>query len=528
MRHFLLRFAAAVLLLAGLGRADYVLPFPAGTYPDSAAVNAVLPSAAFSDSQTTTRLSMDRRILRLDVTWGNVPNWGAMAGIRLPFNRRWAPVDFSMVSSVTFKYKPSDAATRVQFAPNSDKYPGALAGVQRCVTLNGSTSGKTANVPLPTGIDYLDWMVRDHPEDVHLTWDDVAKEVKSLQFQPMPVYNGAGTAVTSKSSWLEISEVYVVEMIDLVPYLIWLSSVGSQCSGSRLDLGTDGALAGIAGPGVRWGGYVDTTGSVFERGLSSLVDVNGDKDPVERGGTALGIRANLRKGDAGAHPYAGWAGLGARFHTQAGGDTALDLTGLTAVSFRLRTDAAFDRENLTGVLLKLRTPLVGDSVAFFAGIGLGPSVDTTVCVDLAQLSQPPWYTSKAGRTRFDPRSVAGLDWELRISQVAMDTASTSGFWIGDVKLWGTYAASGLSRSRSAAGPSLAAAYAGALRLSYALDGAASARVEVLRLDGSRVASFEAPGSVSGQAFPMMLGQGTYLAVVRSGSIRLVAPFTVAR
>jgi hypothetical protein len=67
-----------------------------------------------------------------------------------------------------------------------------------------------------------------------------------------------------------------------------------------------------------------------------------------------------------------------------------------------------------------------------------------------------------------------------------------------------------------------------LRLSYTLKGAASTKVEVLRMDGRSVASFDASASAQAQDFPVALGQGTYLAVVRSGSIKLVAPFVVAR
>ncbi|MEN9353118.1 MAG: hypothetical protein RL318_443, partial [Fibrobacterota bacterium] len=71
-------------------------------------------------------------------------------------------------------------------------------------------------------------------------------------------------------------------------------------------------------------------------------------------------------------------------------------------------------------------------------------------------------------------------------------------------------------------------YTNVLVLSYALDGAASVKVEVLRMDGRKVASFEATGSAKNQAFPVTLGQGTYLAVVKGAKASLVAPFVVAR
>jgi hypothetical protein len=190
--------------------------------------------------------------------------------------------------------------------------------------------------------------------------------------------------------------------------------------------------------------------------------------------------------------------------------------------------------------------------------------NTEVCVDLQSLMQPAWYTSMSGRKPFDPSDLEGFVWEMKINRDMTAKASTSSFFLGNVKLWsdsglanlgepavkdsltpdilpiiprpvvglpptnnGT-CTDGISRRIAGSRSSLVANYTNALVLSYALDGTASAKVEVLRMDGRKVASFEATGSAKNQAFPVKLGQGTYLAVVKGAKFNLVAPFVVAR
>jgi hypothetical protein len=75
---------------------------------------------------------------------------------------------------------------------------------------------------------------------------------------------------------------------------------------------------------------------------------------------------------------------------------------------------------------------------------------------------------------------------------------------------------------------LVANYANGLVLSYALEGVASATIEVVRMDGSRVASFDGAAKMTNASFPVNLARGTYLAVVRHGTSRMVAPFAVMR
>lgn len=540
MRHLLSRTCLTLLTLAGLSRADWSFPIPTGTYPDSAAVNAVLPSRTYSDSLTTTSLSLSDQTLRLGVKWGNVPKQGARAGLQLPFNSWWSGVDMSMATAVSFFYKTSDTKTNVQFAPISDDDLGAATndGVMMVAMMAGNTAGKTVTIALPDGIDYLPWMLKLHPEETAQTWNDVKSNVKAFQFQPMPVYDSTGEALTEPDAWLEISKVTVLSegggCSDIIGFNPGCAPLplpkGAMCKGRSMGLSDFGSKDPLTNPlGGSWYAFVDTSVSRMStaRGMSSLVDRDGDGSgleflpPFDTLPARLSVTTVLDKGDAALHPSAGWAGIGASI----GAGRSSELEGIQAISFRFAVDS-FDVGNLTGIQLQVRNRSVGDSVRFEKLVPLEAFTSGEVCLDMGQLRQPAWLNDPLPSVPLS--DILGFEWQVKINKDATRKAAPSTFAIGDVKLWGTDVASGISRSRGASGPSLVAAYAGALRLSYSLHEHSAAKVEVLRMDGTRVASFEAPASAAGRAFPVTLGRGTYLAVVRGGSTKLVAPFVVAR
>ena len=73
---------------------------------------------------------------------------------------------------------------------------------------------------------------------------------------------------------------------------------------------------------------------------------------------------------------------------------------------------------------------------------------------------------------------------------------------------------------------LVADYGKGLVLSYRLEAAHEARIEVLRPDGSRVARFEAGSRARRLAIPLELAQGLYLVMVEGGISRFVASVSV--
>jgi hypothetical protein len=542
--HLLIPVALAMTPLA---QADYTFAFPT-TAADSAAVNAELPCQSFDEKKgTTTTLTANAGAIKLTATWGAVPAWGAQAGILLGMNKRWSPVDFSGVTSVTFSYKTGDTKTAIEFAPNSPKYLGSSTdnGVMMLAPYAGSTSFKKVTVGLPDGIAFTDWMITQAPDETEVTWDDVKTEIKSLQFSPKPVYNFAGSAITgAATSTLEIKDVSIQGEVNLGGN--WITALGATCSGTqfgKLD-NFNGEVAGEPNKnrqGGYWFAFTDTTSGIpgLANGKSSLLEdentfqgiryIAGDAANV---GVA-GITALLDKGDAKAHPFAGWAGFGTGFKDKTTGeDTYLDLTGLTGISFFLSMTDGFDEANLTGVTVKVGNKSVGDSVAFSAGVPFAKYNNQLICLDICQFKQPGWYTSKVGMKPMPLRDIGRINWEIKINSDSAVKAATSSFYIGNVTFWKGYrtcpTVSGISNRKVGSKPTLVANYANGLVLSYALEGVASATIEVVRMDGSRVASFDGAAKMTNASFPVNLARGTYLAVVRHGTSRMVAPFAVMR
>ncbi|MEN9353013.1 MAG: hypothetical protein RL318_338 [Fibrobacterota bacterium] len=293
--------------------------------------------------------------------------------------------------------------------------------------------------------------------------------------------------------------------------------------------------------GGYWFAFTDTTSGTpgLANGKSSLFEdentIGGIQyipgDEANRG--VAGITATLDKGDAGLHPRAGWASMGTGFKDKAtGDDTWLDLTGLGAISFSLFMADSFDVENLTGVTFKVGNQSVADSVAFSVGVPHAMN-NQTICLDLCQFTQPNWYSRINGGAKGIPeKDIGKIHWELRINNDTAVRAKVSSFYIGDVTFWNTgrgncatTSGTGDNPSRK---PSLVANYANGLILSYALDGAGSATIEVVRMDGAKVASFDGAAKMTNASFPVNLARGTYLAVVRHGASHLVAPFAVMR
>ncbi|MEN9354781.1 MAG: hypothetical protein RL318_2106 [Fibrobacterota bacterium] len=74
---------------------------------------------------------------------------------------------------------------------------------------------------------------------------------------------------------------------------------------------------------------------------------------------------------------------------------------------------------------------------------------------------------------------------------------------------------------------LVADYRRELILSYCLESASEASIEVLRPDGKRVASFGGSARARNLTLPVRLAQGAYLVLVQGGASRFVAPLAVA-
>ncbi|MEN9354691.1 MAG: hypothetical protein RL318_2016 [Fibrobacterota bacterium] len=536
--------AAALAVLATGVRADYSFVFPTSA-ADSAAVNAAIPCKSYDEKKgTTTALSASAGAIKLSATWGAVPAWGAAAGILLPINKMWTPVDFSGVTSVTFSYKTGDAKTAIEFAPNSPLYLGAATdnGVMMLAPYAGSVAFKKVTVGLPDGIAFADWMITQEPAQTETTWDDVKTEIKLLQFSPKPVYNATGSAITGAAvATLEIKDVSIQGDIKITTGNIdWLKANGTGCAGNLKSVlsNFNGDFTGVPNKNTQggyWFAFTDTTSGTPgpANGASTLFEddntIQGMQfipgDEANRG--VAGITATLSKGDATLHPYAGWADIGTGFKDKTtGDDTYLDLTGLKGISFSISMADGFDEANLTGVIVKLGNKSVGDSVQYSAGVPYTMN-NQTICIDTKDFTQPTWYTSKNGGAKPLPlKDLGKIMWELKINSDKTASAATSSFYIGDVTFWG--ASVGISNQKVGGKSALVANYSKGLTLSYALEGASAAKIDIVRMDGSKVASFDGAAKASNQSFNVSLARGTYLAVVKGGKTNLVAPFAVAK
>jgi len=550
--------AAALAVLATGARADLAIPYnqKAG---DSSEVNAAFNAKAFSNTETSTKLTSDGTSLSIAVTWGHSVghDYGANAGILQPLNNMWAPVDFSKVTAVSFDYM-TDAKTTAEFAPASPLYLGDAdnTGVMMLAELGAAAAFKSKTIALPDGIGFLKWMTdadtKNGTSYATQSWDDVKTKVKCLQFAPKPNYSTGTTLGLPATTTMSIKNLVVKGDIAVGG---WLTANGTGCTGkAQLLADFNNATPKQNYQGGWWYGFTDTTSGTVgpANGASALVEndlsvagmnfLEGDGNVGGVSG-AVGITADLNKKIAGVyHPYAGWADVGTGFKGP-DGDIAVDLgTGFTAFSFDIvmGSDAvAFDEANLTGVDFKVGKTSVGDSVQWHIGVPFSMN-NTNICVDAGALVQPSWYTSKlASVPTFKANDVSKLLWEIKIqNQDATLKATTpvsslgQTFYVGNINVWnatkGVINATGISSRKIGGKSALVANYANGLVLSYALEGAASAKVDVVRMDGSKVASFDAPASASSRSFSMNLARGSYLAVVKGGKASLVAPFAVAK
>jgi hypothetical protein len=74
---------------------------------------------------------------------------------------------------------------------------------------------------------------------------------------------------------------------------------------------------------------------------------------------------------------------------------------------------------------------------------------------------------------------------------------------------------------------LVADYGQALVVSYCLEDASQASIEVLKPDGRRVAAFDGSARARNLALSVNLTKGSYLVLVTGGMSRFVAPLAVA-
>jgi len=432
----------------------------------------------------------------------------------------------------------TDAAAGTKSVIVIDNLPDGTTA-ERTVKLNArAVAGKLLNIDSAASPDYDNDSV------------NALKNVKMIQFGIDPIYGTGGLTLdpdylagnTAKS--LDIDSV-IFEGVDGG----WAPMEGKNCVGESETI-EDFNLAnpvkeavGITGnyAGGYWFAYSDTSSTKVAPadsavGKSSVAPLD-PADPESVWGInpladviSADMLATFNKVDVKKHPYAGWAELGTSLVSEKQKPKGVNATGLKAISFKIRAGGTdpftvqFDKAKLTGVTFKVAKSSVGDDVTFEAKVPFSQinananSGDfVNVCVDITSLKQPTWYTAKNGVKPFTVDSLNQLSWALKLQKDSYLTGEPSLIQVSEVKFYGSKMI-GVKGAAARGTKSLEASYAKGLVVSYSVPGD-KAEIEVVRMDGSKVASFTKSASAKNLALPVSLNNGTYMVVVRGEGAR---------
>lgn len=557
---------------------------------DNAAQNCTAAASALAEGgQDFARLAFSLGASSSSAYYANV-------GLMLPLNNLWSvDNDMRAVTSIKFKAKASTALTvKVNFdgpavpfgsggytplkkvavttdwawfqiKPSEFKFEtwmkdDAKAG-KRVIDLKFTDPTDNSEIVVPTTITARAVAARvlgaDSAASPYYADDSVnlLKNVKLIQFGVDPEYDQdvkpEGTALAAvyaaavADATLDIDSV-LFEGVD-GGWAAWEN--GTACTGPFSVLEDFSPLKDAPSKNYAeqyWFGFSDTSsaaGAATNKaaGISKVWGDDQDTTDPESPYAVIGkdgyaaLWANLNKGNATTHPYAGFAELGTGLTGKA---TGLSLPGFKAFQFEIlagNETGDFDKAKLNGVSFKVAKASVGDSVTYAANINYDAikyeltGEPQTICVDAAQLKQPSWYTGKVGVTPFAATDVKQISWALKIQKDGWLSAATSKIAIKSVKVYGAadyFPAVGV-KGISARGTKglVAEMTTKGLAVSFTVPGD-KAQLEVVRLDGAKVASFTTAASVSNLSLPVSLQNGTYMVVVRGEGARQVVTLPV--
>lgn len=136
---------------------------------------------------------------------------------------------------------------------------------------------------------------------------------------------------------------------------------------------------------------------------------------------------------------------------------------------------------------------------------------------ISALAQPGWATQVVD---FDATSVRAFEWEVK---TWTGTANEGYFTVDNITIYGiSEIGESAIRGNAARAQAFSASWNNGV-LSYSLPTGTWNSVEVVKVDGSKVASFAA-----GTSAKVDLTTGSYFVVARSAGKSLVAPLAVAR
>jgi len=515
--------------------------------------------------------------------------YGTSVGFLIPIDAAWDIKDLSKATSISYQIKAATAGVTTHLIIGSDSYPTDVAAENASLVSPASLALTTAyqtvsvvpgtDLAMPTWMQSADGASVGWIADGVTTTISIAKKVKDLNIQPIldAAWNSTGTGFKAGTTAVTANTLTITNIM-IKGVSLYADVVGASCTGATYVTLDDFAATATAGPkvgvarkaadpnyfGGYWYAFTDTDNTVADNntapgdsalGRSKVVLPTGTLKWNPTVGAGAFLTAQLEKNDSIStfmyHPYAGWADIGTNLNGSTGpGDTSYDLqnlasgNALTGIAFTIYggaqaaaviPGATFDTTNVQRVIFKVGRGSVNDAEPFQISIPLDQVLTpngATICVDVTALAQPSWFTPAAV---WQENDLTKLSWEIKIENqnnpAIHATSVPSTFGVANIQLYGV-AASDLSAVSAIKGVHSALAglkvtYGSGLVLSYSVAGT-SAQVDVVRLDGSKVASFKEGATAQNLSLPVSLSHGSYLVSVRGANSRLVSELAVAR
>ncbi|HXP90624.1 MAG TPA: hypothetical protein VN931_06830 [Fibrobacteria bacterium] len=486
-------------------------------------------------------------------------SYGTAVGILLPLDAAWDIKDLSAATEIDYDVKAASAtpANNMQMMIGSNIY-GDSARIANAALAQPKWTALTASYQtvkvVTADMAMNSWY--SGPDAATTGWTgltyNVGTAVKNLNFQPQINWTSATVIKSGGTGTFFIRNIKIIGVSD------YAQVNGVNCTGTGVtieDFASTKADISANYLGGYWYAFSDTSttstpGNDSAVGMSQIILPTGVKKwaPDATTGAAI-MTATLEKDVATStylyHPYAGWASIGTAIITPNSIDTFLDLQpggaggALTGISFDLYAGPALgatytiDTTNVRRVIFKVSKVSVNDAEAFQMSIPISqaytPTTATHICVDAAKLAQPGWYvTNNLNGTAvpFSATDISKLAWTIQIEDQSNSTVHTSAnntIAVTNVVFYGITGADGI-KSKTVAANGLKASYGSQLVLSYNVSGT-TAQIDVVRLDGSKVASIKASPVANQLALPVSLAHGTYLVSVRGDNSRLVSSVT---
>lgn len=498
--------------------------------------------------------------------------YSATSGILVPITSDWQVKDLASATSITFWAK-STAANTIHIIIGSDSYDATTAANNAALTSSDikiTTAWKQYSIDI-TDFTMSSWYKGCTGECLTTGWDktntiSIGSAVKHLNFQPQldGGWNDAGSQLTSKAN----GDFYIRDL-NIVGATKYVVPDGKNCATAtksfRIDQFDNAKRPTQSKEGNYWYVFSDTSSDAVKlddtaTGMSQIVLPTGVKKWAPDGvANVAWLTASLDKNVPTSkfkyHAYAGWATIGVGLG-RGDGFKPLNLAdaGLSAFSFDLyvgkdaagsaAADSAFDSVKVPVINFKVGVKGVDDAEAYYVPVPVSASNGTKICIDLSALKQPSWYVKN--NLNNTPNAFTGdlmtkLGWEMKIEdQKTVVTSGPNTFGISNVTLYGVDSAAVAAQecdpttdvcepdaiAPRAGFASFHASYNNGLVLTYSVKGA-SAKVDVVRMDGSRVASFQAAPVANGMSYPVKLQSGSYMVIVRGESgNRMVTPLAV--